>query len=68
MPVMTPTIGRIVHYFAPGSEKPLAAMVTAADNMIATLTVFPPGGAPFVAPSVSAVGGTTGRWAWPPRV
>lgn len=69
---MKPTIGRIVHYFEPGSDVPQAAIITQVhSDVCVNLRVFHDGER---FPRVTSVEQATSdnsencRWEWPPRV
>lgn len=75
---MSPTIGRIVHFFdhtrprdASGKPGPFAAIITDVHGpAIVTLTVFPVGYPPVSVSSVEMHGGDDDLriyWTWPPR-
>lgn len=81
-PVMNPTVGRIVHFYATSKPPrapatfagngPFAAIVTAVDEATrsVTLTVFPPCGEPFWMLGVRHKDDTSRGfrfWEWPPR-
>jgi hypothetical protein len=51
--MITPSVGRIVHYRSSSITKPMAAIITAVgEGGRANLTVFMDGGAPFAVPHV----------------
>lgn len=66
-----PTMGRIVHFFAPQHfPEAVPAMITRVHNAtLVDLTVFPPGQNPTFAMRVAegAADGEGRRWFWPPR-
>lgn len=78
---MSPTIGRIVHFFdhtrprdASGKPGPFAAIITAAPALDdharhVSLTVFPVGFPPFSVASVHVIDAADDGlyWTWPPR-
>jgi hypothetical protein len=71
---MKPSIGRIVHYVAPGSADGTyppahrAAVITEVDSTgLVSLMVFNPTGAHWVQELAYDEGGTPFTWHWPER-
>lgn len=67
---MTPTVGRIVHYFEARSVEPRAAIVVRADGERINLRVFDESFATLDETVIDAkpVDESGKGWAWPPRV